>query len=64
LNPSCRGQAPTAERTLDPARIVEGELEPRPGIREQPGSKADVSADQLGPGRRCDIGRPFCGKFW
>jgi hypothetical protein len=38
LTPSCRGHAPTAERTLDPARIIGRELDPRPGIREQPGS--------------------------
>jgi hypothetical protein len=36
LTPSCRGQAPTAERTLDPARMFTGELESRPGIREPP----------------------------
>src|SRR5262249_51372004 len=40
LTPSCGGHAPTAERTLDPARIIGGELDPRPGIREQPGSFA------------------------
>src|SRR5262249_54671698 len=40
LTPSCGGHAPTAERTLDPARTIRGELDPRPGIREQPGSIA------------------------
>ena len=35
---TCGGHAPTAERTLDPARIIGRELDPRPGIREQPGS--------------------------
>jgi hypothetical protein len=38
LTPSCGRHAPTAERTLDPARIIGRELDPRPGIREQPGS--------------------------
>ena len=31
-----RACAPTAERTLDPARMFDEELDPRPGIREQP----------------------------
>jgi hypothetical protein len=34
LTPSCGGHAPTAERTLDPARMIRRELDPRPGIRE------------------------------
>src|SRR5262249_11875399 len=34
-NPSCGGSHPTAERTMDPARIVAESLTPRPGIREQ-----------------------------
>ena len=38
LTPSCGGHASTAKRTLDPARTIRGELDPRPGIREQPGS--------------------------
>jgi hypothetical protein len=29
-----------------PGKYVEGELEPRPGIREQPGSKARITALQ------------------
>jgi hypothetical protein len=44
LTPSCGGHAPTAERTLDPARIIGRELDPRSGIREQPGSKAAPKA--------------------
>src|SRR5216684_3360783 len=40
LTPSCGGHAPTAERTLDPARMIRRELDPRPGIREQPGSNS------------------------
>ena len=35
LTPLCGGLAPTAERTVGPARIVEESLTPRPGIREQ-----------------------------
>src|SRR5262249_10028317 len=55
LTPSCGGQAPTAKRTLDPARTIRGELDPRPGIREQPGSmirtcgKYCRSMEQPGP---------------
>ena len=37
-----RGLAPTAERTVGPARIVEESLTPRPGIREQNRPKADI----------------------
>src|SRR5438552_5056988 len=42
LTPSCGGLAPTAERTVGPARIVEESLTPSPGIREQHRPKADV----------------------
>jgi hypothetical protein len=34
--PSCGGLVPTAERTLDPARMLMGELDARPGIRDRP----------------------------
>src|SRR5438034_7588553 len=44
LTPSCGGHAPTAERTLDPARMITRELDPKPGIREQPGSIASFWA--------------------
>ena len=43
LTPSCGGPAPTAERTLDPARMIGRELDPRPGIREQPGSDSAIA---------------------
>ena len=44
LTPSCGGHAPTAERTLNPARMSRhGELDPTPGIREQPRPKPDVA---------------------
>jgi hypothetical protein len=33
--PSCGGLAPTAERTVDPARMIEESLTSDPGIREQ-----------------------------
>ena len=42
LTPSCGGHAPTAERTMDPARMCLESLDRRPGIREQPGSQPDV----------------------
>src|SRR4030095_315979 len=40
--PSCGGHAPTAERTMIPARMCLESLDRRPGIREQPGSIASV----------------------
>src|SRR5258706_1566174 len=40
LTPSCRGQAPTAERTLDPARMLTESLNPGPELETQPGSIA------------------------
>jgi hypothetical protein len=40
--PSCGGHAPTAERTMNPARMCLESLDRRPGIREQPGSRATV----------------------
>ena len=42
LTPSCGGHAPTAERTMNPARICLESLDRRPGIREQPGSQAVI----------------------
>jgi hypothetical protein len=53
LTPSCGGHAPTAERTLDPARIIGRELDPRPGIREQPGSEAEIQLGHLQLSRDC-----------
>src|SRR5262249_54572738 len=44
LTPSCGGHAPTAERTVGPARIGLENLTPRPGIREQHRSKAALGA--------------------
>jgi hypothetical protein len=35
LTPSCGGHAPTAERTVGPARMIAESLTSRPGIREQ-----------------------------
>ena len=35
LTPSRGGQAPTAERTVGPARMIAESLAPKPGIREQ-----------------------------
>src|SRR5437764_15407474 len=47
LTPLCGGHAPTAERTVGPARMIAESLTPKPGIREhnlgQSGPKADVS---------------------
>src|SRR5262245_42438718 len=48
--PSCGEDTSTAERTLDPARNVRAELDPRPGIRERPRPKGDI-ADPIFP--RC-----------
>src|SRR5213078_235697 len=41
LTQSCGGQAPTAERTVGPARIIAESLTPKPGIREHYLPKAD-----------------------
>src|SRR5882724_13336466 len=43
LTPLCGGQAPTAERTVSPARMIAESLTPKPGIREQYRHKADLS---------------------
>src|SRR4029450_8349409 len=44
LTPSCGGHAPTAERTVGPARIVTESLTPKTGIREQ---------HRPGPDKKC-----------
>src|SRR6516165_6156387 len=43
LTPSCGGQAPTAERTVGPARMIAESLTPKPGIREHNRHEADIS---------------------
>src|SRR5262249_41058432 len=43
LTPSCGGQAPTAERTVGPARTIAESLTPKPGIREHNRGKANMS---------------------
>src|SRR3974390_2807598 len=45
--PSCGGHAPTAERTLNPARMFSESLDRRPGIREQPRSKGASPAWEM-----------------
>src|SRR6266403_1415233 len=51
LTPSCGGQAPTAERTLGPARTIAESLTPKPGIREHNRHLCDI--------HRC----PLYGRF-
>ena len=46
LTPSCGGHAPTAERTVGPARIAVESLTPRPGIREHPDPELE---NRIGP---------------
>ena len=42
--------SPTAERTLDLARMFEGELDRKPGIREQPGlNSGGTTASRISP---------------
>src|SRR5437773_6577879 len=48
LTQSCGGQAPTAERTVGPARIIAESLTPKPGIREQYLPTRDIGADAEG----------------
>src|SRR6202035_837442 len=77
LTPSCGGHAPTAERTVGPARMIVESLTPRPGIREQnrpqPDSESavDNAANRLpgGPWRNTLSGKsrvepcPLCAGF-
>ncbi len=42
LTPSCGGHAPTAERTVGPARMIAESLTPKPGIREQNLPEGDI----------------------
>ena len=42
LTPSCGGRAPTAERTVGPARMIVESLTPGAGIREQQRPQADI----------------------
>src|SRR5262249_32038930 len=48
LTPSCGGQAPTAERTVGPARMIAESLTPKPGIREQYLPRADSLRRHVG----------------
>src|SRR5438132_1325435 len=42
LTPSCGGHAPTAERTVGPARMIAESLTPKPGIREHNLPRGDI----------------------
>src|SRR6476619_7187919 len=53
LTPSCGGQAPTAERTVGPARMIAESLTPKPGIREQLGSAMCPDVALLRPVLTC-----------
>ena len=46
--PSCGGLAPTAERTVDPARMIAESLTSHPGIREQNLPIADIAVRSAG----------------
>src|SRR5204863_8400323 len=59
LTPSCGGHAPTAERTVGPARMIAESLTPKPGIREHNRGKADISGDA---GATLNKRRPLCWK--
>src|SRR5580658_10671615 len=52
LTPSCGGHAPTAERTVGPARMIVESLTPRPGIREQNRPIRDIAAAGVGTSLR------------
>src|SRR4029450_3213885 len=58
--PSCGGHAPTAERTLNPARTFLESLDRRPGIREQPGSKPEILARSNALPPEADIRHARC----
>jgi hypothetical protein len=42
LTPSCGGHVPYRGENPEPGKDACGELDPSPGIREQPGSKAEM----------------------
>jgi hypothetical protein len=44
LTPSCGGHAPTAERTMDPARIFSESLTPRPELENRQGHSLQIIA--------------------
>src|SRR5437660_8592342 len=48
LTPSCGGHAPTAERTVGPARMIAESLTPKPGIREHNRQAAAMLPTQTG----------------
>src|SRR5216683_8448127 len=52
--PSCGGLAPTAERTVDPARMIEESLTSDPGIREQNRANTGLSS-AVGAVRQCPL---------
>ena len=59
---SCGAHAPTAQRTLGPGKDVDGELEHRPGIREQ------TDPNPVGHGRSIGLARiimlrPMCDRL-
>ena len=53
LTPSCRGQVPTAERTVDPARMFMESLTPRPELENSQGQSLHI--DKPGPSARCPL---------
>src|SRR5438132_8205649 len=62
LTPSCGGHAPTAERTVGPARMIAESLTPKPGIREHRNPELE---HRIGTKRTCLARRPmsaFAGK--
>src|SRR2546421_854389 len=58
LTPSCGGQAPTAERTVGPARMIAESLTAKPGIREHNRHICDITRSRTDSRFRGKNGHP------
>src|SRR5207247_1858378 len=63
LTPSCGGHAPTAERTVGPARIIAESLTPKPGIREHNLPGANICSAARKPSIRLPHRRERAARF-
>src|SRR6185295_20421270 len=62
LTPSCGGRAPTAERTMDPARMFEESLTSRPELENSQGQtqKSECATGQSALPSRTDVASRAC----
>src|SRR5437667_9163676 len=61
LTPLCGGHAPTAERTVGPARMIAESLTPKPGIREH--NRANRTLSRHRRMSESDPNRSLAGNF-